>query len=72
MCIVFIWGTSLICITCIMSDSHHECLIKKYPLITLSAGDAQMGASNEMFRDNSDHHNIKKGVCRVSKFVNNS
>ena len=40
--------------------------------ITPSAGDAQMGASNEIICNNSDHHDIKKGVCRVSKFVNNS
>ena len=55
-----------------MSDSYHECLIKEHSLITLSAGDVGMGASNDMFGDNSDLHDIKKGVCRVSKLVNKS
>ena len=54
-----------------MSDSSHECLKM---ISTVSAGDVQMGVSEHMllFCDNSDQHDKKGGVCRVSKLVNKS
>ena len=57
--------------TCAMSDSSHECLKM---INTVSAGDVQMWCfrAHVIVCDNSDQHDKKGGICRVSKLVNKS
>ena len=58
---------------CIMNNSYHECLIKEHPPLIHSLQEMlEWVFQMTCFGDNSDLHDIKKGVCRLSKLVNKS
>ena len=56
--------------TCVVGDSSHECL----KIISLDKNTLCRKSMLQMtcFDNDSDLHDVKKGMCRVSKLVNNS